>query len=307
MLGPVTARDVDRAVAALASRQHGVFARAQALAAGASAPLVQRRRRAGAWIDEAPGVYGLAGGVHTSTRRVMVACLDLGPARWRRTARPPCSTRSRAPDPARPRSPCRPGLVEAGGGGSTSRPSAPTTAERSRASQPRPSPGPCSTWPASSAPGTSSRWSTRAGRRPPPARSADCQGVGAAPTGPPRLRRPGRHPGGARTGVRAAGQRAGGAAVRGAAASGLPDPVRQHRLPSVGAGRVDAAYPESRLIVEVDGRRWHTRVEDFERDRRRDIEAGLLGWRVVRFAWSDVVRTPGWVCDVVATHLRRAA
>ncbi|HET7487083.1 MAG TPA: hypothetical protein VFJ85_04085 [Acidimicrobiales bacterium] len=54
-------------------------------------------------------------------------------------------------------------------------------------------------------------------------------------------------------------------------------------------------------------RRWHTRVDDVERDRRRDIDAGLLGWTVVRFVWNDLVERPEWVCHVVATHLRRAA
>lgn len=91
-------------------------------------------------------------------------------------------------------------------------------------------------------------------------------------------------------------------------AGGFPDPVRQHVLPArTSAGLVDAAYPAARLIIEADGRRWHTRVADFERDRRRDIEAGLLGWRVVRFVWDDLVHHPEWVCEVVGTHLRRSA
>lgn len=91
-------------------------------------------------------------------------------------------------------------------------------------------------------------------------------------------------------------------------AAGLPAPVRQFPLPSItGGGRVDGAYPLYRLIIEVDGRRWHARMKDFEKDRRRDVEAGILGWKVLRFTWADIVEDPEWVCMVIATHLRMAA
>jgi very-short-patch-repair endonuclease len=43
--------------------------------------------------------------------------------------------------------------------------------------------------------------------------------------------------------------------------------------------------PEHRLIVEADGRRWHTRVADFDRDRWRDNEATANGYRTLRFTW----------------------
>ncbi|HEX2700274.1 MAG TPA: hypothetical protein VHM89_08755 [Acidimicrobiales bacterium] len=75
----MTARNVDAAIARLASGQHGVFARQQALAVGATGSLIQRRLASATWTAEAPGVYGLVGGVHTWHRRLMVAHLDLGP------------------------------------------------------------------------------------------------------------------------------------------------------------------------------------------------------------------------------------
>lgn len=80
--------------------------------------------------------------------------------------------------------------------------------------------------------------------------------------------------------------------------------VRQHRLPFRGpvAGRVDFALPAARLIVEADGRRWHTRVADFDRDRWRDNEAIAAGWRVLRFTWVHLTATP----EDVVTLLRRA-
>lgn len=77
----------------------------------------------------------------------------------------------------------------------------------------------------------------------------------------------------------------------------LPRPRLQYPFPGrlPGEARVDAAYPEARLIVEVDGRRWHTRREDFASDRRRDNEATLAGWRTLRFTWTDLTRDPGAV------------
>jgi hypothetical protein len=52
-----------------------------------------------------------------------------------------------------------------------------------------------------------------------------------------------------------------------------------------GEARVDALVRDWRLIVEGDGRLWHTRVEDFERDRERDNLAIAHGHRVLRFTW----------------------
>lgn len=48
---------------------------------------------------------------------------------------------------------------------------------------------------------------------------------------------------------------------------------------------VDLFIPAWRLIVEGDGRRWHTRKADMERDRRRDNEATAHGLAVLRFTW----------------------
>jgi hypothetical protein len=67
-------------------------------------------------------------------------------------------------------------------------------------------------------------------------------------------------------------------------------------------GRVDAVYREARLVVELDGRRWHDGRIALERDRMRDNRLMAQGWRVLRFTWDDVVRRPH---EVVAT-IRRA-
>ena len=87
--------------------------------------------------------------------------------------------------------------------------------------------------------------------------------------------------------------------------AGLPEPVCQHPVPWSDAtpGRVDFAYPEQRVIVEADGRRWHARYEDFERDRRRDAEAMRAGWRVLRFTWRQTRDDPGFVTSTLRAVL----
>jgi very-short-patch-repair endonuclease len=86
---------------------------------------------------------------------------------------------------------------------------------------------------------------------------------------------------------------------------GLPRPRLQYPFPGrlPGPGRVDAAYPEAKLVIEADSRRWHTRRKDFAVDRRRDNEATLAGWRTLRFTWSDLTNDPDSVVQAVRSAL----
>ena len=54
----------------------------------------------------------------------------------------------------------------------------------------------------------------------------------------------------------------------------------------------DAYIPDWILIAEADGRRWHVRKGDFERDRRRDNAAVAAGIAVIRFTWSMLKYEP---------------
>jgi hypothetical protein len=85
------------------------------------------------------------------------------------------------------------------------------------------------------------------------------------------------------------------------AAGGLPPPVRQLPLPGRGPirGLVDAGYLDVKLLIEVDGRRWHARVEAARRDRERDARAARAGWLTLRFMFEQLVRTPAEVCATV--------
>jgi very-short-patch-repair endonuclease len=63
--------------------------------------------------------------------------------------------------------------------------------------------------------------------------------------------------------------------------------------------RADFVFEGERLVVEVDGQKWH---QDVERDRRRDNQLAALGWRVLRYRWAEVVHSP----DVVLREIRQA-
>lgn len=75
---------------------------------------------------------------------------------------------------------------------------------------------------------------------------------------------------------------------------GLPEPVLQHELPwrSAQRGRVDFAFVDEKILVEADGRMWHSTPESFDGDRKRDNYAQVAGWRVIRITWNMITRDP---------------
>ena len=76
--------------------------------------------------------------------------------------------------------------------------------------------------------------------------------------------------------------------------SGLPVPRPEYPLPGRGAveGFVDRCWPEVRLIVEADGRRWHTRRGAMERDATRSLEAQAAGFDTTRLLWEHLSSDP---------------
>lgn len=71
---------------------------------------------------------------------------------------------------------------------------------------------------------------------------------------------------------------------------GLPECRRQHRL-DLPEGPVffDAAWPEVRLAVELDGAAFHGSQEARERDLRRDAATAVLGWLTLRFSYRRAI------------------
>jgi very-short-patch-repair endonuclease len=70
---------------------------------------------------------------------------------------------------------------------------------------------------------------------------------------------------------------------------------------------VDACIPAWGLVLEADGRRWHARVEDFDRDRWRDNQAAALGLRVMRFTHVHLVHRQLEVIRLIVDAGRTAA
>lgn len=92
--------------------------------------------------------------------------------------------------------------------------------------------------------------------------------------------------------------------------AGLPPPAVQMPLydeEGNGVARVDLAWPEARLVVEPDGFAFHSGRRQVRRDRERGNGLTLLGWRVLRFGWEDVLGRPEIVVALVKTALGAGA
>ena len=70
---------------------------------------------------------------------------------------------------------------------------------------------------------------------------------------------------------------------------GLTPDASQARI---GPYRVDFLYEAERLVVEVDGFRFHRTRERFVRDRRRRAHLLAMGYEVFPVTWSDITEAP---------------
>jgi very-short-patch-repair endonuclease len=86
----------------------------------------------------------------------------------------------------------------------------------------------------------------------------------------------------------------GPAFARSKAEEKLLEILRSARLPrpelnvKVLGHEVDFLWREARLVAEVDGYEFHSSMDSFATDRRRDAELTALGYRVLRFTWADL-------------------
>ena len=64
-------------------------------------------------------------------------------------------------------------------------------------------------------------------------------------------------------------------------------------------GRVDFAFPDRRLAIEVDGYEHHASLDAFQRDRARQNDLVAAGWTVLRFTWDDVHQRPERVAAAI--------
>jgi very-short-patch-repair endonuclease len=296
----VTRTDVDAEVAALSRRQHGAWSRAQALACGAGTSLIARRIRTGRWIWLDTGVYGDPAVPPTWHRSVMVAVLAeqeaaashraggvLHRLEGIRCGRPEITV------PARASARGRTARVHRSNDIATTRVDgipcvtlgqvfvdlAQVVSEErlrralaARADRDR-----------RALDEVRDRYSVlapRGGRDLRPLRDAlERFGAGTLPSETELERH-----------------------LRWLVEQPEIPPVRwQASFPGRSAGpqRVDGVIEEWRLVLEADGRAWHTRVDDFERDKRRDGEAAAAGYLTLRFTWYQLTRDRDWCWRVL--------
>lgn len=87
--------------------------------------------------------------------------------------------------------------------------------------------------------------------------------------------------------------------------AGLPLPVFQYELVVGGVlRRLDFAFPDLRIAIEVDGFERHTGSAVFEDDRVRGNALELAGWLVLRFTMRQILDHPGYVAAAVARAIR---
>lgn len=86
-------------------------------------------------------------------------------------------------------------------------------------------------------------------------------------------------------------------------AAGLEAPAFQY---PVGRYEIDFAYPLLMLAIEVDGYGPHSSRRAFQSDRDRQNVLVGLGWTVLRFTWSDVVKRPDHVARLIREAIGRA-
>jgi len=79
---------------------------------------------------------------------------------------------------------------------------------------------------------------------------------------------------------------------------GLPRPIMGAR---VGPYTVDALFAQERVIVELDGYRFHSSRDSFESDRNRDADTLAMGCETVRLTWGRLTQSEA---DRLGTILR---
>jgi very-short-patch-repair endonuclease len=71
----------------------------------------------------------------------------------------------------------------------------------------------------------------------------------------------------------------------------------------VAGHEVDFLWPTRKLVVEFDSWEFHRGRDAFEKDRRRDADLLLAGYRVLRITWRRLVEEPEAVIAQIATAL----
>jgi very-short-patch-repair endonuclease len=89
------------------------------------------------------------------------------------------------------------------------------------------------------------------------------------------------------------------------AEAGLPPPVLQHEV-TIGDSsyRIDLAYPKERVAIELDGQ-VHLRKNVWEQDHRRQNVLIAAGWHLLRYTWAQFKDHPATMVREIRTALTR--
>lgn len=89
--------------------------------------------------------------------------------------------------------------------------------------------------------------------------------------------------------------------------SDLPAPLRQYHWCAWRRYRADYAWPEQRLMVEVQGGNWvagrHARGSGLEKEYERAGIAATLGWRIVPLSTTMIAEQPALCLELVRQAL----
>ena len=83
----------------------------------------------------------------------------------------------------------------------------------------------------------------------------------------------------------------------------LPIGERQAHREGTRDGRIDFFYPDQKLVIEIDGRKFHSGRREKVRDKRYDNELNIGGNRVLRLSWVDLTQHEAYTQDLVARAL----
>jgi very-short-patch-repair endonuclease len=298
---------IDHRIAAIAQAQRGRGTRAQFLAAGVTSSAIHRRRKSGNLIDEHPGVYAVGHQAEIPLGAETSALLVCGMQSLLSNHSAAATMWGFRPGTARPIHVTVPYTAQTG------RPKG-VIVHRSAILEPRdacvhnglPVTSPARTLLdiAATLPDRDTAQALEQGLAKRLLTKADVDDI---------LSRAGRHPGAA-TLARITGAPCGSTLTESHAEQRLLELIRQAQLPAPETQqyllgyRVDLLWRDLKLVVEVDGYRYHSTPAAFERDRRRDAQLQAAGYTVIRIAASQIEDEPFAVIARLAQNiLARAA
>ena len=84
----------------------------------------------------------------------------------------------------------------------------------------------------------------------------------------------------------------------------LPPAVFQHPVEFEGRRmKIDFAYPDLMIAIEVDGYVTHRTVDELQDDVERQNLLVELGWVVIRFSWRHITGAPDYVAERLRRHV----